>query len=343
MKILFIDPICLPGHINFNRIHISALQKEFGIKNVDICVIEDYEKKMNISNSTTVYTVPKNIINTSSGLKYRLSMYKVFREIMKILNLRDYDNIILSCFDEVALCMSRFPKSYVIIHNNIACLNNRIKKICFRQVLREHIPIVLNNSSKEFIKSKYNREVQLVNHGLVNPFSIKFREYPFPINEDEFIILTPSYISADRIEILNIISSPSIQSWLEKNNAYLCIRGEKLNNISNRVRFIEGRLSEVEYQSIILRADCLLICYPTTFKYRESGILNEAFANDKISVIKDNGVFEHYKSLIKDELFYSSEKSLIKALDYIKSDGVFYKNPISLEKIKIPDYSFFYN
>lgn len=331
MRILFVDPICLDGHINFNRLHTQALLNTF--EEVDFCFVEDYDDSIGIKDLNVVYTIPKKIINISNGLKYRLSLFRSLRLIKKNICLSKYDAIIISCYDEIALALSFFPHSYVINHNNLSNLNHLVKRLFFRYTTRLHSQIVLNDRAYTYLKSIGAKSVYKVNHGLIKPYiSAKIKK------SDNFVIFTPSLSSTDRESTNKIINDPLFLEWLEHNNAILLLRGDYTNIKSNRIKILSGKLSDEMYQELFVNADCLLINYSDTFNYRVSAVILEGIANNKVCVIKALPDFEEYKAFFGDKVFFTNIKELIQALTYAKENPKDIKT--NLSDMFTPDYSF---
>lgn len=334
MKVLFIDPICLPGHLNFNKIHVGELLKEF--KNISFCFTEEYANKLGIPKEKIAYVISDADVNYSNGIRYRWSIFKVLFKIKRKIRLHDYDAIIVSCYDEISLKLSSFPSSYIINHNNICNLTNRIKQYFFRSVSKTHCHLVLNDRSLKYLCDLGIKRVVRIGHGLITPYENK---YPKTGNKN-FTIFAPSLKSTDFNFVKQLISNDDFGRYLVINNIDLIIRGEY--NIQNSVNIVQikGRISEEDYIRTFLSADCILICYPNSFKYRVSGVLLEAIANQKKCIIRDSLDFEEYKCIFGSEAFFDDLQTLKKAIDYVKDDK--YNLNLKTDNLAklFPNYSF---
>lgn len=333
-KILYIDPVCLEGHLNFNKIQISALISQ-GFQ-VDICATTDYYHSLECDDVNLIYEIPKGeIIADKGGLKYRGAMIKVLFKVKKNVILSNYDAVIISCYDEIALSLSFFPSSYIINHNNICKLNNPIKKLFFKLSTKRHKHIVLCESAKRYIKNNYPlAHVYKIKHGLPSPINAVKKE------SNMFTIFAPSKSSTDISSTQELLLNDDFNSWLKKNNIQFIVRGDfKIRQDSN-IQLLKGFLTQEEYSNLFFNADCIFINYPQTFRYRVSAVLFESIANRKPCVIFDIPEFEEYKDIIPEIYFFSNPSKLMSTLIWIKNNPNEIKfNDYLIRKLQ-PDYSF---
>lgn len=340
MKILYIDPVCLPGHDIFNRLQISALKKL--PCEIHYCVVAGCKERLKFEISDIVYGIPDKLCRLNrGGIIYRMGMYNTFRWIKHNILLNQYDNIIISCYDEIALALAKFPRSYIINHR--CKLNHFLKRYCFKIISRKHIHIVLEQYIKDYFIKLGCKNIEVVAHGLIEPYDITPKEIIW-MKSYNFLVSSLSVTSIDKSLIRELIHAEPVNEWFKNNNALFFIKGlYDLTNQSN-IKISTEWLSVATYQQILLRSDAILICYPPTFRYRVSGILLEAIANHKSVIIRDLPAFEQYRTFLDKSCFFDSVESFIQALDYVKSQQ---GKRITLEnRIKKkfqPDYSFLLN
>ena len=109
-KILFIDPFSSDGHVNFNQIFIKELLKEE--VTVDFIFKKGYNKKIKMPKLNLIDTFPDSFFNEQKNIiANKLNEIKKMNYVNKIINLSNYDLIILSSYDTVALYLSSIKKS----------------------------------------------------------------------------------------------------------------------------------------------------------------------------------------------------------------------------------------
>lgn len=334
MRVLFIDPVSLDGHINFNKIHLQSLLKQ--PIDLDCIFVEGYRKRLGLQGIDEAYSIPQNIIKTNKGgLAYRWSIYKALRLIKKNVGLSDYDKIIISCYEEISLALSFFPKSYIINHNNLCNLNNSLKKFFYRLVSHRHNHLVLNTTSFNYLKEIGVSNVKQIGHGLVDPYHFEKRRF-----DNGYSIFTPSLGSTDREFVQTLIDDESFRQYLKGNKIQLIVRGNYIIHDSDNITVMNRHLSFNQYVDLFMNSDCLLICYPLSFKYRVSGVLLEAIANNKKCVIRNSPDFKEYEPIFGKEAFYSNSKDLQNAIGKVLDDD--YSMCLTENDIQnlSPDYSF---
>lgn len=345
MKILYIDPICPIGHVNFNKIHINAIYIQYG--NIDVIFESGYKQLFDGMNLSVVHEYPK-IIVPNNGFWNRIKIWRNLKNIKRHIDFNSYDIIILSYYDELVLNLISFNhKLYLINHNNVAgVFKSFVKRIAYKRISQKNVQIVLDKLSKSALNKLGINYVQCVNHGLITPFK---KEEIWDISvlnipkKYKNIIFSPSAGSSDVNLIKKIIKNPDFISFLRKTDTIFLFRndGNELEFIDNSNIFIlKNRLNNRDYQNLFCRSNIILIFYPESFKYRTSGIVMEAFANNKDILLPDISTFKIYSEILDKDDYYTSSIDLINKL--IKK--VKYKNSFKLRdfsSIRIPDYSFF--
>ena len=280
-KILYIDPLSLSGHINFNNIQIKSLYKVFD--SIDFTFREGYEKNLSIKENETIFLIPEKLYkSTNNKIVNRINLLKIFLYIKKRINLSIYDFIILSSYEEISLYFSFIKYPLILVnHNNIADLNNPIKRFFFKKVAKNNTNLVFGHYIKDYLIRIGVQNIEVINHGLPIPIDNKILKRSvsnqFGYTENfKWIIFSASSSSSDKDFIDKIISNESLQSYLNKKNILFILKGKYTNHSqSNNIRIIDDYLANEEYQYLFLRSNIILICYPSSFKYQVSAILFE--------------------------------------------------------------------
>lgn len=333
-RILYIDPICLPGHLNYNQLQIDALGK-YNYR-VDYVFSKEYSQKLKLDSRLIALYIPSKFISYRNGIVYRLNMYRTLRYIKKNLDLNRYENVIISCYDEISLGIANFPKSYIIDHNNLSKLNNVIKKYFYNLISKKHIHVALNDHTYHYIKDILKYNVVKNAHGLVKPF------YNDSNTNDRYIF-APSILSSDKEFIQNALCNEKFNKFLKKNRIRLILRGDYDISKCQMVSVIKGRMDFEDYKRHFVNAIGLLICYPKSFNYRVSGVLLEAISNQKKCIIRNLPDFKEYSFIFGEQAFFETLDELIDSITYICStkDNLIISKQI-LDAMN-PDYSFLEN
>ena len=311
MKVLFLDPVCLEGHVNFNKIHLLSLMSTFD--DVDCCFVKGYTDELNIKDCN-------------------LKMLKSLRLVKRNINLSLYDIIIISCYDEISLWLSHFPRSFIINHNNLSKMNHWFKRLCYKRICDKHVNIVLNDNSFNYLKSKGVENIVKVVHGLMLPYKSVKKE------NDKFVLFTPSPNSTDKLFTESIIKDKRFINWLEDNDAVFILRGNYRSD-SNRIKVITGRINFEKYKNLLMTSNCLYIAYPPSFKYRVSAVVLEAIANKKNCVLREIEDFREYENIYGSQIYFHNVETLIESLDFIKNGNVKFNDNWVKDNQQTPDYS----
>lgn len=333
-KILYIDPICLPGHINFNKVQIKALTEEYD--DISYCFTEEYAFRLNIPKEDLVYSISQNDVRYNGGMQYRWSIFKILHKIKKNVPLNDYDAIIISCYDEIALKLACFPPSYLINHNNISKSFNRIRKFFLKSISKKHFHLVLNDRSVQRLREINISKVIRIGHGLLNPYTME----KTVISNDSFTIFVPSILSTDKLFLQSLFDRTEFRNYIVSNRISIIVRGEYNIYDSKNITVIKGRMSSEDYIRYLTNSDCLLICYPFSFKYRVSGVLLEAIANSKKCIIRLTPDFEEYKDIFGEDAYFSDSIDIYKAIESVRNSKYNLNINQNNQSKLIPNYSF---
>ena len=129
-KILFIEYTLEVGHVNYNHIHINALMAQgFDVR----LVLHQYTKdRLPFADSQYALVLP-HFLRRRNGwlepLRNRIIYLLTLLYIRLKVNLNDYDQVILSSFDEVTLAMLPLCRNMRLTsHGNGLGFENPIKR-----------------------------------------------------------------------------------------------------------------------------------------------------------------------------------------------------------------------
>ena len=310
---MYIDPFSSDGHINFNKIFIRELLKEEVI--IDFVFKKGYNEKIKLPKINVIETIPDFFFNNKKSIvTNKLCEIKKMNYINKVVNLSNYDLIILSSYDTVALYLSSIKKKlFLINHNNLQGLNNRIKLFFFKKISMTHAHIVFENYMKIYLKSIGIKNVFKISHGLPNKINPTFKiNYLEKLKRNNFkkSIFIHSSSSSDFDFVQKIILDEEFNNFLNSNDILLIIKGNyELNNSTNTL-VLKKYLTTDEYNYFFITSDIILIPYKNSFKNRVSAILHECVSNNKPFICSDIESFRVYESLINYKPYFKSINDL---------------------------------
>lgn len=315
MKILYVDPFSSPSHANFNRMHIEAIRSV--TKDIHFVFKESYWKEIGVHASEVCYVIPSSYFGKNKGgLINRFYMCLVLWKIRQNVPLRQYDKIIFAAYEEISLFFALYNVPlYLINHNNISSLNNRVKRFFFKRISKQNTHIVLEPYIKDYLKSLGIKKVEVVRHGLIPPYSASLFQIDTTLLHKQFLF-SPSMQSVDTEFMEKLINDESFIKYLETQNLFLVLRSKTLHSSSPNILIFSQYMSKEEYIAYFLGAEAILLFYPESFRYRVSGVLLEAISCGKKTLMSDIEVFRQYESLFGANAYFSTPNQLIRCLDF---------------------------
>ena len=314
-RILYIDPFSTYGHKNFNEIYLRNL----ACLEVELtCVFRDgyfeelhFEKK-----KTRLYKIPKKYYKGNrSSFFNRIEMIKILRHVKRELNFKDFDKIILAAYDNIALYFSFIREEiFLVNHNNLAGLDNKIKLFFFKQISKRNIHLVFEDYMREYLNSIGIAKVISVSHGLPNEFKAIGDLPPtsltdLKIEQYSNLIFVPSSSSSDVFFIDKLINDSSFQNYLKENNILLVLRGDYTGSWS--FNFNSWKSFEIQNRYLLIKSSIIIIKYPASFKYRTSAVFLDCVANNKIVLISEIEAFKQLESKINYNPYFTTIDELI--------------------------------
>lgn len=316
MNLLYIDIISSPSHKNFNNIYLKNI-KNLGI---DIFTIfrEGYSECIDVYGINNLFKVPNKLYKGNGSFSKRLSYIKILFYIKQRINVFDYDYIIMSSYEEISLFFSFYYQNIILInHNNLANLGNRLKRIIFKFISYRKTHVVFEGYFKDYCLQIGVSNVKVVSHGLPEPISKStinhdvLKGYLGPEQYNYRVIFSPSSSSVDRDFIDNMLLDDKFTDFLEKNQWVFIVKGSGYKVCSKNVIIINNYLSEIEYNSLLIRSDIVLLSYPVSHKYRVSAVFFECVANNKLMIMSDIELFKSYENYIKKPMFFTNVSMII--------------------------------
>lgn len=315
IRILYVDPLSPPGHINFNNIYISALSAISGVK-IDFCFQEGYIDKLTIFEDV----VNQKFCFSKSRRTYRGILNKVFWRLhqlgvlfycKKIIREFRYDYVFFSSFDEIALVLSGLMKTNVlaVCHANAEHIpKSRMSMLAHRRLSRKGNLITLNKALSNFMAM----------NGIKNVYS----PHGFPDVEQKNIInsrfvFVPVQANMVDTKLLKELLNSDFSKLLQQLHVRFVLKDNPaLPHDLPNVVFTEKMLSKLDYDSYFGEAGLIVLPYrKEMYVYRTSAMLMESVAFGK------NVALPKAKSFVslscegdKGLFFYDDSKDLLRII-----------------------------
>lgn len=340
MKILYIDPFSSLSHVNFNKMHIEAIYKI--TRDIHFVFKEDYYREVGVQSSNVCYTIPSSCIKrNNSGLINRFYMCLVLWKIRMNVPLIQYDKIIFAAYEEISLFFAFYSVPlFLINHNNISGLDNKVKRFFFKAISKRNTHIVLESYIKDYLNSLGISKVEVVHHGLISSYSNYSSNRVDALWMYRKFLFSPSMLSTDVLFMKNLIEDKMFLKYLEEHDLFLILRSKILKSSSNRIRIFSDYLSKEDYRWYFLNATAILLFYPKSFKYRVSGVLLESISCGKKTILSDIKAFRQYENLFGANAYFSSIEDLLKSIEFVLTErNEHFPLSVDLRNAYMPNYS----
>jgi len=348
-RVLYIEPFSSEGHLNFNRIYISKLL-ELNIK-LDLVLKESYIQKIGVPLNLLKLKIPKYLFITNKGsFVNRIYFFKILSFIKKNIDLSVYDFVIMAGYEEISLFFSNIKQKLILInHSNISGLNSYVKRYFFKRISKNNHHIVFEEYMKEYLNEIGVKNAFVIAHGLPNPFrmtSEQIDENVKTILKDNFykkfqkIIFSPSSGSVDRQFMEQIVRNHNFINFLENQNILLIIKGDFSYLETKNIKIVRDYLSEIQYRSLILLSNAILIKYPDSHMYRVSAVFFECIANDKLCFLSDIKALKCYEPHLNYNAYFSDTNQLISIItEWIRSRDKSNVSPYICKEALVPSFN----
>lgn len=336
-KVLYINYMLQRGHINFDKIHIKALENA----GCDVWIIIPSELKVSFPSSSykCLFTIPKwlspqNASPLLNRIAYILTLIYIKIKI-KIKETR-YKHIFISNFDEITLGLVPLNKQmYLYCHTTANNFDSKIKAFFIRKLAKNNHFIVFNHEMAEGFYKENIENVKIVSHGCTPPFpNTDTQMLKVEIDYHRLIFIPSERTSSFFLQ--NFLLNKDFIKFIERNKILVVVRNFHGNLMSKYTQPINRYLSENEYRSLFLAADFILIAYPKEFGYRVSGISFECVANKKNLLYLSNDSLTYCKGFYNYNPEFNNISELISKIDNFD----YRNNKCIVDKDNLmPDYS----
>ena len=338
-KILFIEYTLEVGHVNYNHIHINALMAQgFDVR----LVLHQYTKdRLPFADSQYALVLP-HFLRRRNGwlepLRNRIIYLLTLLYIRLKVNLNDYDQVILSSFDEVTLAMLPLCRNMRLTsHGNGLGFENPIKRKLLKRIARHNTFIVFNEEMRQPFLENGIEQVDIVSHGCIPPYqNLPPTTVPIDMRGYDTVIFHPSP-SPDPDFITQLTGNAELQHLLENENILLILRNcDEKNLPSANIKTINQYLSTMEYQQMFLCSDIILIAYPDDFRYRVSGVSYECIANGKRLLARQIPALNYCRAFYNYNPMFADVSQLCECIIELKRNPE--KQCVANAESLIPDY-----
>lgn len=334
-KILYINYMLQRGHINFDKIHIEALEKTGG--EVWLIIPSRLKKFFPSSSYKCLITIPKWLSpQNASPLLNRIAYILTLLYIKLKINKSLFDYIFISNFDEITLGLVAPGKQmYLYCHNTANNFSCKFKAFFIRVLAKSNHMIVFNHEMAEKFYSEGIEDVKVVSHGCIPPFpDSKTQMLKVRVDYRRLIFIPSERTSPFFLQ--TFLRNKEFTNFIERNKILVIVRNFHDNPTSKYIHPINRYLSDSEYRTLFLKSDFILIAYPPDFGYRVSGISFECVANKKNLLYLANDSLKYCKSFYNYDPEFNNVKELIAKIE--KFDYNCYKCIVNKDNLR-PDYS----
>lgn len=320
MRLLLLDYISYLGHRNFNTVQVNALIKI----GYDICLVgrtgqfENIKKKDNVSS----VEIPEVFFKKwpKGAVFFRLQGIMILLWVKEHIRWRDYDAVLVLTYDIMSIFIFRIStRTFLINHNNVSQLSNKIKLCLTRHLPNNYSHIALNDEMYRRLKELLpGRDVYYVPHGICPP-SNKIRKPSFILDMGRFLFC-PVNNNYDPLFVKKIFEDRTFLDYLKSSGIVLYVK-ESLGVGCDgcNVKKVPTTMKEEEYNFMLKNALAVLLPYCEFFKYRCSGIFFECVSFGTPVIVTKLATFDFYKNMVEMKTF-SDVVSLICAIKYYSDE-----------------------
>lgn len=334
-KVLYINYMFQKGHINFDKIHIKALENA-GFE-VWLIIPSRLKKDFPSSSYKCLLTIPallspQNASPPLNRIAYLLTLLYIKLTIKRSL----FRYVFISNFDEITLGLVPIGKQmYLYCHNTANNFSSRIKAFFIRRLANNNYFIVFNKEMAQAFYREGIEDVKIVSHGCIPPFPTT-KPLMLTINVDyNRLIFMPSERTSTSF-LKDYLQNEAFIHFIEKNKILIVVRNFHRDSTSKYIHPINRYLSNDEYIFLFSNSDFILIAYPLNFGYRVSGVSFECVANKKNLLYLVNSSLDYCKHFYNYNPEFKSLEELISKIenfDYINNHCIVDENSLK------PDYS----
>jgi len=334
-NVLYVNYMLQRGHVNFDKIHIKALEK-VGL-NVQLIIPSRLKDFFPSSSYKILFTIPKLLSPQNASPLLNRIIYILTLLYLKIRIRRiPFKYIFISNFDEITLGLVPLGKHmFLYSHNTANNFRNKIKNLFIQRLAKDNHFIVFNDEMEKAFLKEGIEDVKIVSHGCVPPFPItKPLRLKFNVDCRRMIFIPSERTSPTFIH--DFLQNKEFIQFIELNKILVIARNLHESPKSKYIYSINRYLTNDEYRSLFIESDFILIAYPSDFGYRVSGISFECVANKKNLLYFANNSLKYCKSFYNYDPEFNNITELISKIenfDYINNKCIVNKDSLN------PDYS----
>lgn len=316
-KILYVNYMLQPGHVNFDQIHVSALLSEG--HDVQIVMHRDIARKLRFAPDRYALILPRWLASdTESPLVNRFFYLITLLYIKLKIDFRKYDQVIVSNTDEITLGLIPLCRHIgLICHANAGNFWSKVKSHFLHRLARNNFFIVFNDRMRRPFLEHGITNVFILSHGCPPSFRTEPDiELPVECSGYDMVIFHPS-MRPDPVFIQELVSDESFLRLLEAKNILLIMHNATALPPGKHIFNITQYLSREQYRQLFIRADIILIGYPESFRYQVSGVSYECVANGKKMLIRQNPSLAYCKDFFNYDPFFASMQDLCQKILFL--------------------------
>jgi hypothetical protein len=294
MKVLFLDFLYPKGHTKQNVSYINNLAKIS-----DVYVYTPSRRYTGIIKEVKI--IEDDHLQLKHGkLSNRLSVLKIMIKSSILASKIKPDVIFIASYDTMVFAIGRFlfrndNNIFLLQHFNVDELQNKIKLMFFNSYKNKYKHVVFEG----FIKNFLEQEIKVKSN---NIFIL-----PHQLNENSNSLSKPyKYtcvglsFSNDENLIKEIIDVERERALFKNAKCKVVLKSQKYEFDNGYLKVIKGFIHELLYDQLINESKSIYMPFPSTFNYRMSGTLIDAFSNNKIVIASNIKLIQYFSTKYKN-------------------------------------------
>lgn len=336
-SVLYISYILQRGHINFDGIHIRALQENYDVK---VVAHQEVAEALRLPQESIQLLLPRFLAKDfRNGLLNRILFLLTLLLIKIRVHASRFDHVVVSSTDEITLALLP-PCSgmHLVCHRGEAALQNGVKRFFMKQLAKRNDFIVFSDHMKAPFLEKGLQNVHVVSHGCVAPFAPPKSGIPKEIPREYKTLLFHPSPKPDKEFLSALYEDTSFRRFLQESDTLLVVRGAKQTGPDEgNILVLNRYLSQDEYQALLLSSHIILMAYPPSFSWQASGVSYECVACGKKALILSHPSLAYCKSYYNYDPFFTTLRDLEDKIRLIAHNPAF-RCIADAESLK-PDYT----
>lgn len=322
-KILYINYIPQYGHVNFDTIHVHALEQA-GAR-VSVVMHASIARRLPFPGEKYAMVLPAALDPgpEASPLKNRIYYARTLLYLSRHIDFRAYDGVVLSSFEEISLALVPLCRGKLLVsHGNVASLDNAVKAFFLRRIAKSNGFIVFNDTMRRHYVHAGFKRVFTVSHGCVPPFppAAEAVELPYDKADYDMVAFHPS-AAPDPDFVARLVADGDFLETLRRERILLILRGNAPAGLSsNNIMFLPGYLHTPLYRALFMASRAIIMAYPPSFRYRVSGVSFECVANGKAGLVLDMPSLRYCRAFFNYDPFFRTPHDLAERLIALKRD-----------------------